>query len=47
MTDNEKLINIEVRAEHILRREIMEANCKNFEDLVDKMAQQIINICKL
>jgi len=47
MTDKEKLLHIQARAEHILRREIMEADCMFFTELADKMAQQIIDICNL
>ena len=36
---------IKFKAEAILRREVMEADCQNFTHLADKMAQQIINIC--
>lgn len=37
---------IETRAEIILRREVMEANCLNFVELADKMSKQIITLCK-
>lgn len=36
---------IKFKAEAILRREVMEANCLNFPDLADKMSNQIIRIC--
>jgi hypothetical protein len=36
---------IKFKAEAILRREVMEANCSNFTELADKMAEGIINIC--
>jgi hypothetical protein len=47
MTDKEKLNLIKAKAEIILRREVMGANCQNFVDLADKMAEHIINICEL
>ena len=42
---NEMVDIIKFKAEAILRREVMEANCQNFTELADKMAQQIVNIC--
>ena len=36
---------IKFKAEAILRREVMEANCLNFSELADKMAKHIINLC--
>lgn len=45
--DLDKHINlIKFKAETILRREVMEANCLNFADLADKMAEHIIKICE-
>jgi len=38
-----KLINS--KAEVILRREVMEADCLNFSELADKMSNHIKNIC--
>jgi hypothetical protein len=40
-----KLNLIKLKAEAILRREVMEADCLDFTELSDKMAKQIINIC--
>jgi len=40
-----KIELIKFKAEAILRREVMEANCLDFPELADKMATHIINIC--
>lgn len=36
---------IKFKAEAILRREVMEANCMDFTELAEKMAKQIVSIC--
>jgi len=36
---------IKFKAEAILKREVMEADCLNFGELVDKMAEDIVKLC--
>jgi len=45
MTNKEAINLIRTKADIVLRREIMEANCLNYTDLADRMCKHIITIC--